>query len=360
VLALGGGPLALGLTPAISSVTYIVLAQLAGSWSDRFGRYRLTIWGNVCFAGFAVLAYRIPQLPLLMLAMPLLGAGAAMYWPVVQAAIGDLAGPGRLAREVGRFNVSWSAGKALGYLAGGLLLAGFGFRTAFLTGAALVTMSLLFLPRPRALPGELREAHRAPGETIAVSEERRRAFRHMAWLANLAAFGAGGVLNHQLPKWFAELGWHEGRFGVFLCAVFGVQTVVFALLAGRVRFAYSAWRLLLPQLAAGLVMASLPWCRSFGGLLALTPLLGGALGVCYAASIYYSLHTSTGKGRNAGIHESLIGVGNLALPVLGGVAVRLTGRLGAPYPLAAFVILAAVAVQLAWWLSLRRRERAAG
>jgi len=41
VLALGGGSLELGLTPTVSSLFYIVLTQLAGRGSDRWGRYRM-------------------------------------------------------------------------------------------------------------------------------------------------------------------------------------------------------------------------------------------------------------------------------------------------------------------------------
>jgi predicted MFS family arabinose efflux permease len=353
VLALGGGPLALGLAPAISSLAYIVLTQLTGRWSDSAGRFGMTAWGTAAFTAFAVLAFTVERLPLLLLVMPLLGAGNALYWPAVQAAVGDLAGPGRLTREIGRFNVAWSAGKTVGYLAGGLLLAATDFRTAFLAGAGLVVAAFVALPRGRALPAMARDSHRAAASEPAVPEQTRLAFRRMGWLANFAAYGAGGVLGHQLPKWFAAAGWHEARFGVFLCAVFLGQTVAFALLAGRVRFTYSARRLLLPQAAAALALAALPFVGSFGWLVAAAPLLGATFGVCYAASIYYSLNTAQGKGRNAGIHESLVGAGNFAVPLLGGAAARWSGRLAAPYGIAALVLVASLAAQAV----LARRAR---
>ncbi|MHB8080279.1 MAG: MFS transporter [Candidatus Krumholzibacteriia bacterium] len=345
VLALGGGPVALGLAPAISALTYIVLTRLAGRWSDTSGRFGMILWGTLAYAAFALLAGSVARLPLLLLAMPLLGVGNALYWPTVQAAVGDLAGPGGLAREIGRFNVAWSTGKSAGYLAGGLLLAATGFRAAFLTGAGLVALAFAVLLGAGAPAPAAPAADRAPPGGTDVPEATRRAFLSMGWWANFAAYGAGGVLGYQLPKWFAAAGWHERRFGLFLAAVFLGQTVAFALLAGRVRFTYSTRRLLLPQAAAALALAALPLAGSYGLLLAAAPLLGAAFGVCYAASIYYSLDTARGKGRNAGIHESLVGAGNFVVPLLGGAAARWSGSLAAPYVVAALVMAGALLAQ---------------
>lgn len=372
VLALGGGAVALGAVPSISSVTYIVTTLAAGRWSDRHGRRRLACWGNACFILFALISSRIGSLPLQALAMPLLGFGTALYWPVVQAAIGDLAGGGRLTRAIGLFNVSWSAGKMLGYLLGGVLLATLGLRGAFAAGALLVAIASVCLPRGGGEPGGAEPAGRPrpqaspppPAEPgAAPSPERpaapdaplRRAFRHMAWIANFAAYGAGGVLNHHLPKWFAVRGWDEWRFGALLALVFLGQTAAFLLLAGRVRFAYSVRRLLLPQAAAAVAMGLLPLAGAYGLLAAAAPLLGAAFGVCYAASIFYSLDTGEGRGRNAGIHESLVGAGVFMVPLLGGIGARLGGWLGIPYLLSACCLWAAVAWQWARW---RRAMRA--
>ncbi len=345
VLALGGGPVALGLAPAVSSLTYIVATRLAGRWSDSSGRFGMILWGTIAYAAFALLAGGVARLPLLLLAMPLLGIGNALYWPTVQAAVGDLAGPGGLAREIGRFNVAWSAGKTVGYLAGGLLLAAAGFRAAFLTGAGLVALAFVALLGA----GSPERTGEGPAGAVPsgspVPERTRRAFLRMGWWANFAAYGAGGVLGHQLPKWFDAVGWRETRFGLFLAAVFLGQTVAFALLAGRVRFTYSVRRLLLPQAAAAVALAALPLAGGYGLLLAGAPLLGATFGVCYAASIFYSLDTVRGKGRNAGIHESLVGAGNFAVPLLGGATVRWTGSLAAPYLVAALVMAAALLAQ---------------
>jgi len=368
VLDLGGGPVALGLVPAIGSLTYIIFTLLAGRWSDRVGRTWLCLTGNSTLILFAILAFQCHDLALLLLLMPLMGIGKALYWPVVQATVGDISGPAHLERNIGRFNVAWSLGKSFGFFATGLLLAEFGFRTTFLCGAGLVVLAFLFLPR-----GRIEAIAEAPGNgentrnaTVAdsrattlektISASRRRTFRYMAWTANLAAYGAAGVLSSHLPKWFTLNDWGEGRFGLFLALIFLVQTVTFLLLTGKIRYTYSTWRLWLPLALAGLTLFALPWFNSWGWYLVIAPILGVSFGISYAASIFYSLHTESGKGMNAGIHESLVGVGGFLPPLLGGLLARGSGWLGAPYLLAAAFIFLILAWQFRLWRFNRRRE----
>ncbi|MBN2169873.1 MAG: MFS transporter [Candidatus Krumholzibacteriota bacterium] len=377
VLGLGGGPVWLGLVPAVSSAIYVVVSQLAGRWSDRVGRYRLTRYGSLAFVAFASLAFAAPDLPRFLLVMPLLGLGMALFWPVMQAAVGDLStSRRRLAANIGGFNVSWSLGKSLGYFAGGLALARYDFRSTFLAGIGLVALAFLAQPREEDAPGDRGEAvtpagtgtESAPeaaaaamaevaapptvgataGDEPEVPEATRRVFRRMGWVANLAAYGTGAVLNHQMPAWFEHAGWGEDRFGLFLGVVFLAQTATFLLLSGPVRFAYSARRLIAPQLVAAAVLLLMPLAPGWGLVLLAAPMLGVSFGVCYAASIFASLHTASRRGRNAGIHESLLGLGILLMPLLGGLGARATGWLGAPYALAGVVTLAAVGGQLAW------------
>jgi MFS family permease len=367
VLELGGGPVALGLAPAVASLAYVAFTLLTGRWSDRGGRTWFCWAGNLSLVAFAVLAFQIRDLALLISALVLMSLGKALFWPVLQATLGDLSGPGELERNTAAFNVSWSSGKSLGFLAGGLLLARFGFQVTFLCGSALVVGSFLALPRPAVMQGAVAAmqgtAARRGGTAAAmargtattgvadVSAALRTAFRRMAWLANLASYGTAGVLGYHLPDWFSRRGWDAGRFGLFLAVIFLVQTVVLGLLGRRVRFAFSARRLLAPQLLALLAAVLLPLLGSFLPVLLLAPLFGLAFGVTYAGSIYYSLHAREQRGRNAGIHEALVGAGGFLPPLLGGLVARWSGWLGAPYLLAAGFTLLALGCQA--WIALR-------
>ncbi len=394
VLALGGGPVALGVAASVAAGSYVVLARVGGRWSDGPRRAAVALAGSLVLVLFAGAAARIGRLWLLVAALPLMSLGKAFYWPVVEAALADLSGPRRLEREVGRFNVAWSCGKTAGFAAGGLLLAGAGFGPTFLAGSLLAGVAFLSLPwRALAPPADRRRAdagagppagggpgddvgsvvHGAEGAAAAAAacgpwllggggrrpEEARR-FRLMAWVANVAAFGAGGVLIHHLPKWFEALGWGAGRFGAVQAVVYLCQTAVFVLLAAGIRLGYSPGRLLVPQALALLALAAVPWLDSYWLVLLVAPAIGIAFGVAYTASIYHSLDAPSGRGRNAGIHESLVGLGGLLPPLLGGLAAAWTGWLGAPYLLAAATIGLALALELALWRRRRRRRPGGG
>jgi MFS family permease len=353
VLQLGGGPAILGLVPAVAGLTYVVLAQVAGRWSDRHPRPRLCRTGSAVLIGFALVLPLCRSLLLLLLLVTVMSLGKALFWPPLQSLLGDLSRSGRLARNTSLFNIAWSGGKALGFLSAGWLLARGGFAAAFLVGAVLALGALLAVPS-RDERRRVRSTGPTGGERLAPVP---RAFLHVAWLANLVAYGAAGVLNYHLPQWFTQLGWNQERFGLLLGVIMAAQTTVFVLLAVRPRSGRSLSWFLLPLAGAMVAMALLPLLRSYGLLLALAPLLGIAFGSSYAASIYYSLEAPAQRGRNAGIHESLIGLGGLVPPFLGGLAADWSGRLEAPYLLSAVLILAALLTQLAMWQRLARSAR---
>ena len=352
VLALDGGALELGLVPAIGAVAYIVCAPLAGHWSDRVSRTLLCFGGGLVLVVCAVLAWLIRRLDLLLALQALMGLGKALYWPAVQATLADVSPGARRVPALGRFNVAWSTGKTVGFLLGGLLLAGFGFRAVYLAGAASVMVAFALLPKGPAVRAATDAAAREPAtdpdrDSGPPPPARLRRFLLMAWIANTAAYGAFGILTHHLPQWFAHHGWDAARYGWFLGAILGSQTLVFLLLAGPVRLAWSAWRLWLPQALAAVAVALIPVLPGLAGLLLVAPVIGLGCGVCYTASIFYSLEAPTARGRNAGIHEGLIGAGGFLPPLVAGLLVRVGLGLSAPYLLAAGLLAVALAAQIA-------------
>ncbi len=49
---------------------------------------------------------------------------------------------------------------------------------------------------------------------------------------------------------------------------------------------------------------------------------GGALGLIYYSSLFYSMDVGETKGEHGGIHEAAIGVGNFAGPAVGAAALH--------------------------------------
>lgn len=347
VLDLGGDSLALGVTAAVGAVAYILAAPVAGRLSDRHDRRRLAAWGAGSLTACAIAAWLAPVLWLLIALQVLMGLGKALYWPPVQATVGDLTPLHRRGPVLGRFNLAWSVGKGLGFVLGGLLLAHAGFDAAFLAGAAAVVAAAVLLPRRRVRGGEAAPEPSAPSD--ASGTRLPAAFLGQAWLANTGAYSAFGILTYHLPQWFAQRDWPADRYGWFLGAILGAQTLMFLWLGLGRRRDWSPWRLWGPQLACLAAVAVLPIWHSFGLLLLTAPVVGAGCGVSYHASLVASLHEASGRGRRAGIHEGLIGAGGFAPPLLAGLLVRGGLPLASPYVLAAALIGLALVGQVVVW-----------
>jgi MFS family permease len=85
--------------------------------------------------------------------------------------------------------------------------------------------------------------------------------------------------------------------------------------------------------------------------LALT-LIGLSVSVSYYSSLLYAIRLSSQKGRGTGFHESILSIGGLTGPILGGLGAHFWG-LRIPYLICLFFLLAAVAFEAAF---LRKRN----
>jgi len=350
-IALGAGPMILGLLPAARALPYSLTTVGAGSRSEvgtRLRRARLTlVAGAVAAAGLLA----VPTLPWIFGLLAVIGVALAFFWPALQAELADMAGEGPMGGNLGWFNIAWSTGKSCGFLVGGVLLAGLGFPALFAAaGCSLLAVAWLV----RTLPaGE--GSSRTPGRTIPPAEgtmpepaEPRPAagrFRWAAWTANATTFGIGAVLNHQYPKYLEVMGRGEAFFGAYLGGIFAAQTLTFLVLMRTEAWHFRAGPLLGAQVPVVGALALLPFLHHPVLILATAPVVGIGLGVTYFASLYYSVATPQDRGRNAGVHEALLGAGALTLPFLGGWAAEWTGRLSAPYLFAAGAGIVSIGVQ---------------
>ena len=72
--------------------------------------------------------------------------------------------------------------------------------------------------------------------------------------------------------------------------------------------------------------------------------LGTALGLAYQASIHASLDRAKGRGKAAGLHETILGAGSSSLPLLGGLAANATASLAAPFVLGAAILVVGLVI----------------
>lgn len=347
---------------------------LSGRASDRVSRLalaRLSCIGIIAACIGLTLAGRVGRL---LLCIPLVGGSMAFFWPCVQASIADRSDPETLERNLGRFNLSWSVGKGTGFLLGGAILAALGSGSTFALASCVGFAIFFLLPFAPPATGPLdalrmrlgtvpqvdrTESHAAPGarERDAAREDgehrapphdmdpRAPVFRRLAWVANCAAHGLGATLVYHYPRVISAHGWSPRVFGLFLGLVYLTQTLTFLVLMRRPElWRFQRLRLYLPQVLMAAAVLSLPLAGPLRlGVSALV--FGFGLGTCYCSSIYYSLLAHAGRGRNAGVHEALIGLGDMVVPFGGGFLARWLGLGWMPFAAAAAAVVISLFLQ---------------
>jgi MFS family permease len=167
VFAAAGIDLAqVGLLAAIYPATWGFAQLVTGALSDRTGRKPLIVWGmwiqaagigvttlSTAFAGFVVGAV-------------LLGMGTAMVYPVLLAAIGDVAHPSWRAAAVGVYRLWRDLGYAIGAVLAGVTADAFGLAAALwvIAGLTFVSGVVAATRMAETLPPDLRTAPRTAGE----------------------------------------------------------------------------------------------------------------------------------------------------------------------------------------------------
>ena len=152
----------IGLLAALYPGVWGVMQLFTGAWSDRIGRKGLIVWGMwVQAAGIAVTA-ATSSFAMFAVGALLLGAGTAMVYPTLLAAIGDVAHPAWRASAVGVYRLWRDLGYAIGALLAGVTADAFGLAAAIWLVAAVTLGSgvIAALRMSETLPESHREAAR--------------------------------------------------------------------------------------------------------------------------------------------------------------------------------------------------------
>ncbi|MEZ4650306.1 MAG: MFS transporter [Candidatus Eisenbacteria bacterium] len=409
-VALGASAFQLGLMPVLGSGSYILAALIGGHLSDRWPRITMAKWGAALRAAVTLLLFRADSTAHLLAVLPLFGMVNGLFWPGLQAALPSLATRRKLGSLVGQFNVSWSAGKMLGYAVGGVLVDRVGYGLPIWIATIGGGAPSLLLPSEREVthyrpdegggarggeaPGNVADrasarigsppadappaasvsagappapsvsagapptasasAEAPPADTSATSPERAVAWRRVGWTANFLLFGVGATLNYHYPKLLDSMALGGTEFGVFLGLAYLVQTLTFLLFSHWDGWHYRSGLLFAAELSVAAALLVLPQLSSPWLIWALAPAVGLGLGFAYSGSLFYSLVGPGAHGRSTGLHEAILASGSFLLPFLAGVGVRMTGSLHLPYQFVAAVVLGGVVLQLLW---LGRIER---
>lgn len=127
----------IGTLAAIYPAVWGLGQLVTGALSDRVGRKGLIVGGKVAQAGGIVLIALGDAFHWFALGAGLVGAGTAMVYPTLLAAIGDVAHPSWRASAVGVYRLWRDSGYAVGALVAGAIADGFGLVAATLAVAVL-------------------------------------------------------------------------------------------------------------------------------------------------------------------------------------------------------------------------------
>ncbi len=131
----------IGILAAIYPAVWGVGQLITGPLSDRWGRKWLIAAGMWVQAAAIALVAATSGFASWTLSVALLGAGTAMVYPTLLAAIGDVAHPTWRASAVGVYRLWRDSGFAVGALIAGILADAFGLTTSIATIAALTAAS---------------------------------------------------------------------------------------------------------------------------------------------------------------------------------------------------------------------------
>jgi MFS family permease len=320
-------------------VFYVCGALSAGAVSGRIGRRRMFLIIQAVLLSLAVIALLLPRPTVVPFVLLVYTTFSAAAWPALESLVSGNAGGVVLSKRLGMYNLVWSANNAVVLALSGAVIqrwpSGVFAVTAASHAAAIVVLRLFWVPSANE---ERRAAPLPP--TIEMDEAERDALRSQRtqalWLSRIALPSTYVVvysLAAMLPslpvmsalstQWrtLAGSAWFVARFGVFVAL-------------GATTFWHTRPRLMLVAAIAMLpaflgttlrpsdvfTSAHLPLAIDLLSMICWQLLLGAAMGIIYAASLYFGMALSEGSTKHGGYHEALIGVGSIVGPAAAATA----------------------------------------
>jgi predicted MFS family arabinose efflux permease len=318
---------------ALLGLVYALAAWQAGKIAHRLGYFNTIKLGfGLMILGLLVGA-QLSTASGQVIAGCVVNLGMCAIWPTLEALVSEGEEPAGVPRAIGIYNIVWAMTYASAFFTGGKLIEMFGFKVIFYLPAGIMVCLLaltFWLQRHTAamlgaISGEA-PASVPPPDPDRPSPARAKAFLRMAWLANPFAYIAINTLVAVLPGVAAKFHLSTGLAGAVCSLWCFARLAAFIVLWRwtawhyRFRWLVTAFALLMLCFMAILIVPSL------AAMLLAQLFFGGAIGLIYYSSLYYSMDASGTKSEHGGIHEATIGLGNCLGPAVGALSLQFAAR----------------------------------
>jgi predicted MFS family arabinose efflux permease len=317
---------------ALMGLVIALASWRAGKLAQRHGCIRTMVSGLIgMIVALAIGAY-FSSLPVQLGVLVFWAASQFMVWPALEALVTEGASGAARAHLVGVYSVVWAACSALSYFFGGGLFEWLGSGSIFWLPPGLHLLQIVILwgvahghvEMPATLSHESQPQEEVPPARHGPSP---RSFQRMAWLANPFACVAAFTLLAMIPELARKMGLSTLMAGLFCSIWFFARLAAFIVMWQwpgwhyRFRWLLVGYLLLIMGFATVLTADGLLWLGV--GQVA----FGLAVGSLYYASLFYSMDVGEARAEQGGIHEAMMGAGNLVGPGVGALSLLIAPQL---------------------------------
>jgi MFS family permease len=359
LVKMGASASASGGVTTIWSITYLVTCLVLGRLVTPRNAAALMLASCLSLAALAGVGAILPGVAGIYILTALGGVSAALFFPPFQTFMKavDKGGGKSLSYSTGLYTFAWSAGYAVGpFISGFLMETGAqGWKLAYACGAAgaVVTaagiLHLKHLVHPEESPEPLPVAQPSPGGMDYAR------FPDLAWLAWIGA-GAGVVVISVIRAVFPAhavntLALGDGRIGTLFFLLSLTQALTGLILCRSRIWMYRARPV---SVVGGLGIAGI-LCLAFGAsstLLGIGVILFGVYsGAFFFYLVFHAIAHPVCTARYVAVNESVVGIGGILGPLIGG---GLSDRFG--FAFSACACAAAIVAVTAFQAFVHRRK----
>ena len=326
---------ALGATPAqrlwISvawGLAYIFIAFAGGRVSEKFGprAASTTLCGlcvGACLLGLLALAPALRFIWMIPLVMLPFNITCTMMWPAIESGLTRSPGKMPLPKRISTYNLAWSSAGFLAMFTHGMLES-WSYALIFIVSAGVCGLAAVVLGMG-APSGEKNTASAAepraddePTGVAAPLRGRAALLLNMAWITNPLAYMA---IYSLIPIMTQLTGIkNEALAGIVGSIWLAVRFVGFALTGAWTGWHYKIRWQIGPLVALAASLAGMLLIPNLPVLILCQVVFGFSAAILYSASLYYSMHVSSGHGGHAAFHEAFLGIGTTTGPLIGALA----------------------------------------